>query len=136
MWPRLIIIMQYLTKKECSSLLALLGEESLRACRERREQNKFVGVSWVGSHIVTIEAMQGQLLVRVTAVFHQKYENDVEEKMHEAAMRESGYYQFSSRELSGFSLAEITVYGVPENSLSILQQEIEAMCNKLDHACQ
>ena len=72
----------------------------------------------------------------LTAVFHQKYENDIEEKMHEAAMRESGYYHFSSRGLSGFSLAEITVYGVPENPLSTLQQEIETMYDKLDCACK
>ena len=135
MWPRLIIIMQYLTKKECSSLLALLGEESLHACTLRNEPERMVRVSWVGKHIVTVEPLKELLLVRVTGVFPGCYVSLVEKAIQEAAMRESGYYCLSARELEGFALAEITIYGVPHNDHNALRNEIENMCHQLDVLC-
>ena len=127
--------MQITRKKECACLLAFLGEESLRSCKERKEREKSVRVSWVGRHIVTVEVYRGQLLARVTAAFPEEYENAIEQRIQDAAMRESGYYHFSARKIYGFSLAEIAVYGLPSNQPSDLQQEIETMCSKLDEAC-
>jgi len=127
--------MRYATKKECSSLLAMLGEESLLACKRRNEPEASVGVSWVGDHIVTVENFEGQLIVRVTAVLPMMYGEEVECRMHVAAMREAGYYHLSSRSLSGFILAEVTVYGIPNTTHPAFRQEVETMCGKLDAIC-
>ena len=59
----------------------------------------------------------------------------VEKAIQEAAMRESGYYCLSARELEGFALAEITIYGVPHDDHNVLRNEIENMCHQLDVLC-
>ena len=38
--PPFIIFVRYATKDECSSLLALLGEESLLACKQRNDRDQ------------------------------------------------------------------------------------------------
>ena len=117
-------------------MLALLGEESLQACKTRNEAERVVRVSWVGRHIVTLEPLKDQLLIRVTGVFPSCYAYEVEKIMQEAAMRESGYYCFSARELIGFVLAEITIYGLPHHDLTILKKELECACARLDELCR
>ena len=107
--------MRYATKKECSSLLAMLGEESLLACKRRNEPEASVGVSWVGDHIVTVESFHGGLLLRVAAPLHLGDMDKAERRLQEAAMRDHGQYHFSVRELAGFVLAEITAHGITKN---------------------
>ena len=127
--------MRYVTRKECAGLLALLGEESLTASQKRGEAEKSVGVSWVGSYIVTLESWHGDLLARVTAVLPPECEDEVERRMCGTAMRESGSYHLSSRSLGGFVLAEVTVYGTPPVGEPAFRRELEAMCDKLDNIC-
>ena len=135
MRPALTVSMQYAKKKECSHLLALLGEESLAACQKRNEAEKSVGVSWVGSYIVTLESWHGDLLARVTAALPPEFEEEVERRMYSAAMRKSGHYHLSSRLLGGFVLAEITVYGAPPVGEPAFRRELEAMCDMLEAVC-
>lgn|GEM_PF-6423076 len=116
-------------------MLALLGEESLLACKKRNEPEKSIGVFWVGHHIVSVEPFEGDLLVRVTAVFPPQFETEIEDRVRDAALMEYGYYHLSTRVMGGYVLAEIVAYGVPCSDRSALQREVELICCKLDSVC-
>lgn len=121
--------MQYATKKECSSLLALLAEESLRACKARKESEKSVGVRWVGNHIVTVEGFYEGWLIRVALPLYPQGKEWAERQIQEAALRDNGQFYYSVRELAGIVLAEITAYGIPQHGISGTLGE---MIQKLD----
>lgn len=118
-------------KKDCAALLAQLGEESLRAAVGQGD-TKFSRVSWCQNRILTLESLGENLLVRVAAALPICHALVVERLMQEAAMRESGYYQFSTRGMDEFILAQIMLYTAPNHPELI--QELDGMYAKLDEA--
>lgn len=128
--PPLVLTMalDYATKKECASLLAELGEESWR--NEKKRGGGYHSVGWVHGRIMTVEDAGNNMLVRFAAAFHPESADEVERRMEEAAMREEGYYHFSSRIIAGLVLAEITIYAIPEDCDFVL--EYDTMNKKLD----
>lgn len=121
--------MVFATKKECAPLIAQLAEESLRTVKETGCE-EFSRVYWCKERILTIERFGDDLLVRVDAVLHGCHTPEVERMVQNAAMRESGYYQLSTREMSGFVLAQVMIYTNPESS--DLSHELEALYGKLE----
>lgn len=126
-------MLSFVKKKECSKLLALLGEESWNAAKKRGDK-PCESVSWVHDRIMTVECFGDNMLVRFAAVLHPGHADEVERRMQEAAMREEGYYHFSSRVVAGFVLAEITIYAIPESRDFVL--EYHTMREKLDEALE
>ena len=128
--PPFIIFVRYATKDECSSLLALLGEGSLLACKQRNEPEKSIGVSWIGRNIVALESFCEDWLIRVSVPLHLQDRDQAEHQLSEAALQDDGQFYFSVREAAGFALAEITAYGIPKDDR--LGDTIRCMIEKLD----
>lgn len=95
-----------------------------------RGGTEFSRVCWCQNRILTMESLGENLLVRVDAVLPSNHTPEVERLMQEAAMRESGYYQFSAREIGGLVLAQIMICAVLDSGE--LMQELDAMYAKLD----
>lgn len=103
----------------------------MQAVKERGGK-EFSRVCWCQNRILTMESLGENLLVRVDAVLIGNHAPEVDRLMQEAAMRESGYYQFSVREVGGFVLAQIMVYAIPDSG--DLSQEIDAMYAELNES--
>ena len=89
--------MKFATKKECSALLAFLGEES--QCNAKFQQNgcPFAQVSWVDGHIVTVRQAGSHLLLRVGVALVPDQGEIVERLLETASMREAEDHCFSVR---------------------------------------
>lgn len=122
-------MMVFATKKECAPLIAQLAEESLQTVKGQGGE-ELSRVYWCKERVLTIERFDGDLLVRVDAVLPACHTLEVERLMQEAAMRESGYYQLSTREVGGFVLAQVIIYTRSDNPE--LSTEIHTMYAKLD----
>lgn len=126
--------MRFATKKECSALLAFLGEESWRSANIQKGNSPFAQVSWVGGHIVTVRQAGGHLLLRVGIAFTLDENEAVERLLEAAAMREVEDHCFSARKVCGLTLAEVSGYVSAGSRRAELVEEYQRMCRKLDEA--
>ena len=102
--------MKFAAKKECSALLAFLGEENWRSANIQKGSCPFAQVSWVDGHIVTVRQAGGHLLLRVGIALTLDESEAVERLLEAAAMREAEDHCFSVRRACGFTLAEVSGY--------------------------
>lgn len=126
--------MKFATKKECSALLAFLGEESWRSANIQKGSCPFAQVSWVDGHIVTVRQAGGHLLLRVGIALTLDESEAVERLLEAVAMREVEDHCFSSRVVFGFTLAEVSGYVSAGSRRTAFEEEFQRMCKKLDGA--
>ena len=126
--------MRFATKKECSALLAFLGEENWRSANIQKGGCPFAQVSWVDGHIVTVRQAGGHLLLRVGVALALDESETVEQLVETASMREAEDHCFSSRVVCGFTLAEVERYVSAGSMRAALEGEYRRMCRKLDRA--
>ena len=126
--------MKFATKKECSALLAFLGEESWRSANIQKGSCPFAQVSWVDGHIVTVRQTGGHLLLRVGVALALDESKTVERLLETASMREAEDHCFSARKVCGFTLAEVSGYVSAGSRKAELTEEYRRMCRKLDEA--
>ena len=126
--------MKFATKKECSALLAFLGEES--QCNAKFQQNgcPFAQVSWVDGHIVTVRQAGSHLLLRVGVALVPDQGEIVERLLETASMREAEDHCFSARKVYGLTLVEVSGYVSAGSRRAELVEEYQRMCRKLDEA--
>lgn len=129
-----MFVMRFATKKECSALLAFLGEESWRGAKLQRNSCPFAQVSWVDGHIVTVRQAGGHLLLRVGVALALDESETVERLLETASMREAEDHCFSSRVVCGFTLAEVEGYVSAGSGKAALEEEYRRMQRKLDGA--
>ncbi len=110
----------------------MLGEECWQAAKERKETDPFCRVAWVHDHIMIMEKIGEYLQIRSCVVFPCEQMETVDAFISAAAMRESGHYHFSTRQLAGFLLAEVSVYVLFANTAEELCKEFTEMNRKLD----
>lgn len=126
--------MKLAAKKECSALLAFLGEENWRSANIQKGSSPFAQVSWVDGHIVTVRQAGGHLLLRVGVALVSDQGEIVERLLEAAAMREVEDHCFSARKVCGFMLAEVSGYVSAGSRRAELVEEYQRMCRKLDEA--
>ncbi len=132
--PRPMFDMRFATKKECSALLAFLGEENWRSANIQKGSCPFVQVSWVDGHIVTVRQVGGHLLLRVGVILVLDQGEIMERLLEAAAMREVEDHCFSSRVVCGLTLAEVSGYVSAGSGRTTLEGEYRKMQAKLDRA--
>lgn len=126
--------MKFAAKKECSALLAFLGEENWRSANIQKGNSPFAQVSWVDGHIVTVRQAGGHLLLRIGVALAPDQGEIVERLLEAAAMREVEDHCFSARKVCGFMLAEVSGYVSAGSRRAELVEEYQRMCRKLDEA--
>ena len=124
--------MRFLSKKECPDLLARLGEESWRTAKTNETENPLHSVAWVQDRVVTIQSLEGYLLLRVTAVLSTAEEELVEQRMERASHRDSGSFHFSVRKLEGFLLAQVECYEAME--AACVEAQVKMLYQRLEDA--
>lgn len=124
--------MRFLSKKECPDLLACLGEECWCTAKTNETENTLHSVAWVQERIVTIQSLEGYLLLRVIAVLSTAEEELVEQRMERASHRDSGSFHFSVRKLEGFLLAQVECYEAME--AACVEAQVKMLYQRLEDA--
>ncbi len=124
--------MRFLSKKECPDLLACLGEESWCTAKTNETENTLHSVAWVQERIVTIQSLEGYLLLRVIAVLSTAEEELVKQRMERASHRDSGSFHFSVRKLEGFLLAQVECYEAME--AACVEAQVKMLYQRLEDA--
>lgn len=130
--PPEVLMMKFATKKECSALLAFLGEENWRSANIQHSSCPFAQVSWVDDHILTVRQAGGHFLLRISAALSIDDEETAERLLEAAAMREAEDYCFSVRKVCGFVLAEVTGYVQTILGRKGIEEEYQKLRKKLD----
>lgn len=126
--------MKFATKKECSALLAFLGEENWRSANIQKGNSPFAQVSWVDGHIVTVRQAGGHLLLRVGVALAPDQGEIVERLLETASMQEAEDHCFSARKVYGLTLVEVSGYVPVGSGRAAFEEEFQRMCKKLDGA--
>ena len=107
----------------------MLAEESWRNVK-KHSNGKGVGkVSVIDGRIIITEINDQEITLHMAAAISKSYENMLEELVCEAAMRESGDYQYSLREVNEILLVQVSAYGIKSND--DLENELSRLFVKL-----
>ncbi len=112
--------------------MACLGEESWCTAKTNETENTLHSVAWVQERIVTIQSLEGYLLLRVIAVLSTAEEELVEQRMERASHRDSGSFHFSVRKLEGFLLAQVEYYEAME--AACVEAQVKMLYQRLEDA--
>ena len=124
--------MKFAAKKECSALLAFLGEENWRSANIQKGSSPFAQVSWVDGHIVTVRQAGGHLLLRVGVALAPDQGEIVERLLETASMQEAEDYVFSAQGICNFLLVEVSGYIQLVLDKKGIEEEYRKMCKKLN----
>lgn len=87
--------------------------------------------AWANDKIIITETYGPELILHVLAVIPSGSKKAMGCILREAAMREHGYYDYCAREIEGFTLAHVSVYGL--RSEADLDKEYDIMASRLEH---
>jgi len=120
---------ELLDRRQITALASALAAENLLAFRNLYCDG-LVKLSWRSGHIIMCEACGKELILHLLAVVPHGRRDRAENLVREAAMREHGYYHFAIREAEGFTLTQISVYGLQDSD--DLTEELTIMSSRLD----